>query len=155
MTGGNDQEEEEEGEDLQTLVFLAASSDESGNLAALAAAGDNDEAREERERATKEILRRIQTKKVPVVTLLQKMDSTLTSENERVRGFATEVLMKCVRALSIQTMVDEDATQRMRESLLLTQFFAAKLRELCTLKHGLDGMLFSLRCLKRAMNMEG
>jgi len=151
MTGGNDQEGED-GEDLQTLVFLAASSDEFGNLAALAA-GD-DEAREERKRATKEILRRIQTKKVPVVTLLQKMDSTLTSENERVRGFATEVLMKCVRALSIQTMVDEDATQRMRESLLLTQFFAAKLRELCTLKHGLDGMLFSLRCLKRTMNME-
>ena len=138
-----------ENEDLRALVLLASSSDSFGNLR-------EEIEQETRDDATTEILHRIQSNAVCVVELLQKMDAILTSENTTVRARATEVLAKCVRSVSVKTTEQqkEEQQQRVRESLLLTQFFASKLRELCTLTHGLDGMSHSLRCLKRAMTFD-
>ena len=145
---------------LQALVLRAVSSDESGR--SLPRSSSSDAA--QRASATTAILSGIQSRKTPLVSLLQKMDSTLTSDDDGVRASATALLAMCARTMSgmkneddddDDDVVDDDARQQRRqkglnESLLLTQFFAAKLRELCTLKHGLDGMLYSLRMTKRA-----
>ncbi len=145
---------------LQALVLRAVSSDESGR--SLPRSSSSDAA--QRASATTAILSGIQSRKTPLVSLLQKMDSTLTSDDDGVRASATALLATCARTMSgmkneddedDDDVVDDDARQQRRqkglnESLLLTQFFAAKLRELCTLKHGLDGMLYSLRMTKRA-----
>ena len=145
---------------LQALVLRAVSSDESGR--SLPRSSSSDAA--QRASATTAILSGIQSRKTPLVSLLQKMDSTLTSDDDGVRASATALLATCARTMSgmknededdEDDVVDDDARQQRRqkglnESLLLTQFFAAKLRELCTLKHGLDGMLYSLRMTKRA-----
>ena len=139
---------------LQALVLRAVSSDESGR--SLPRSSSSDAA--QRASATTAILSGIQSRKTPLVSLLQKMDSTLTSDDDGVRASATALLATCARTMSGMKNEDEDeddARQQRRqkglnESLLLTQFFAAKLRELCTLKHGLDGMLYSLRMTKRA-----
>ena len=135
---------------LQALVLRAVSSDESGR--SLLRSSSSDAA--QRASATTAILSGIQSRKTPLVSLLQKMDSTLTSDDDGVRASATALLATCARTMSGMKN-DDDARQQRRqkglnESLLLTQFFAAKLRELCTLKHGLDGMLYSLRMTKRA-----
>ena len=146
---------------LQALVLRAVSSDESGR--SLPRSSSSDAA--QRASATTAILSGIQSRKTPLVSLLQKMDSTLMSDDDGVRASATALLATCARTMSgmknededdeDDDVVDDDARQQRRqkglnESLLLTQFFAAKLRELCTLKHGLDGMLYSLRMTKRA-----
>ena len=137
---------------LQALVLRAVSSDESGR--SLPRSSSSDAA--QRASATTAILSGIQSRKTPLVSLLQKMDSTLTSDDDGVRASATALLATCARTMSgMKNDDDDDARQQRRqkglnESLLLTQFFAAKLRELCTLKHGLDGMLYSLRMTKRA-----
>ena len=139
---------------LQALVLRAVSSDESGR--SLPRSSSSDAA--QRASATTAILSGIQSRKTPLVSLLQKMDSTLTSDDDGVRASATALLATCARTMSGMKNEDDDeddARQQRRqkglnESLLLTQFFAAKLRELCTLKHGLDGMLYSLRMTKRA-----
>ena len=137
---------------LQALVLRAVSSDESGH--SLPRSSSSDAA--QRASATTAILSGIQSRKTPLVSLLQKMDSTLTSDDDGVRASATALLATCARTMSgMKNEDDDDARQQRRqkglnESLLLTQFFAAKLRELCTLKHGLDGMLYSLRMTKRA-----
>ena len=143
---------------LQALVLRAVSSDESGR--SLPRSSSSDAA--QRASATTAILSGVQSRKTPLVSLLQKMDSTLTSDDDGVRASATALLATCARTMSgmkneeeEEEEEDDDARQQRRqkglnESLLLTQFFAAKLRELCTLKHGLDGMLYSLRMTKRA-----
>ena len=165
-TGMNDADDDDQNL-LQALVFRAVSSDESGR--SLPRSSLSSDAAQHRasssssSSATTAILSGIQSRKTPLVSLLQKMDSTLTSDDDGVRASATALLAMCARTMSgmkneeeeEEEEDDDDARQQRRqkglnESLLLTQFFAAKLRELCTLKHGLDGMLHSLRMTKRA-----
>ena len=103
-TGMNDADDDDQNL-LQALVFRAVSSDESGR--SLPRSSLSSDAAQHRassssssSSATTAILSGIQSRKTPLVSLLQKMDSTLTSDDDGVRASATALLAMCARTMS-------------------------------------------------------
>ena len=117
--------------------------------------------------AFEEILALIAENELEIIDLLREMDKSLTSENAKTRQRATELLSESVRKLMQKeekrrtvgggggggTRDDFDHEQKKREAMLLMQFFAAKTREVSTLRSGLDGCLFSVKYLYRLETM--
>ena len=147
-TGMNDADDDDQNL-LQALVFRAVSSDESGR--SLPRSSLSSDAAQHALLLLLLLRRppffRNQSRKTPLVSLLQRWirrsrRTTTASEHRRRRCWRGARTMSGMKnEEEEEEEEDDDARQQRRqkglnESLLLTQFFAAKLRELCTLKHG-------------------